>query len=150
MHRVKSRALLLGGLVGLLAACGEVPGGAAGISGTVTAPAGGSVVDTDVFACFTNEADCERLSLVTVQRTGTSADYRLISLPNGSYGVYGFKDVDDSGGASNGDLYGYYSTTPGVIGSVRPPASGIDIEMSRLTGATPAPVRESLTKIISD
>ena len=150
MHRVRSRTLLLGGLVGLLAACGEVPGGAAGISGTVTAPAGGSVVDTDVFACFTNETGCERLGLVTVQQTGTSANYRLTELLNGSYGVYAFKDVDNSGGESNGDLYGYYSSAPGVVGSVRPPAAGINIEMSRLTGATPAPVRESLTKIISD
>lgn len=149
MHRVKSRALLLGGLVGLLAACGEVPGGAGGISGTVTAPAGGGVAATEVFACFGNEQDCERVGTTTITQGGASAPYRL-SVPRGSYSVSAYKDSDRNGQVSNGDLYGYYSPAPGVIGQVRPPATGIDITMDRLTGTTPAPVRESLREIISN
>ncbi len=149
MHRVRSRILLLGGLIGLLAACGEVPGGAAGISGTVTAPAGGVITATEVFACFGNERDCSRVGATTITQDGASAPYRL-SVPRGSYGVSAYKDSDRNGQVSNGDLYGYYSPAPGVIGQVTPPATGIDITMDRLTGTTPAPVRESLREIVSD
>ena len=149
MHRTGSRALLLGGLVGLLAACGEVPGGAAGISGTVAAPAGSAVTATEVFACFSSERDCARVGTTTITQDGASAPYRL-SVPRGSYGVSAYKDSDRNGQVSNGDLYGYYSPNPGVIGQVTPPATGVNITMDRLTGTTPAPVRESLKEIVSD
>lgn len=150
MHRVKSRALLLGGLIGLLAACGEVPGGASGISGTVTAPAGGSVVDTDVFACFGNEMDCSRLGETTIVKEGLSAAYRLGGLPSGSYGVYAFKDNDGDSEVDNGELFGFHSSGTGTARLVTPPASNVDITMTRLTGVTSAPLRESITKIISN
>ena len=150
MHRVRSRALLLGGLVGFLAACGEVPGGASGISGTVTAPAGGSVMATDVFACFNNETDCARLGEATIAQEGLSAAYRLSGLLSGSYGVYAFKDNDGDNEVDNGELFGFYGSAPGTPQLVTPPAVNVDITMTRLTGVTSAPLRDSITKIISN
>ena len=151
MYRLKSRTLLWGGLLGLLAGCGQVPGGTGTISGVVSAPAGGDVSGTEVFACFANEDGCERLGL-TIEQAGATAAYRLSGLPSGSYGVYALKDADSDGVADNGDFFGYYSRALGEPALVRPPATGIDIEMTELTGAAsalPRPLREPVTIPVS-
>jgi len=152
MHRFKRRTLLLGGLLGLLAGCGQVPGGAGTISGVVSAPAGGDVSGTEVFACFANEDGCDRLGL-TIDQAGATAAYRLSGLPRGSYGVYALKDADGDGVLENGDFFGYYSRASGDPILVTPPATGIDIEMNELTGATPVlprPLREPVTILVSN
>ena len=131
----------------LLVACGEVPTGSGVVTGTVFAPAGESVVNTEVFACFNNETGCARLGSVTIRQGGASAAYTLSGLPSGSYGVYAFKDSDGDGEPSDGDLFG--SWEEGGAALVTPPASGIDIVMAELTGVTPAPLRASLAKIAS-
>jgi hypothetical protein len=142
MHRLKSRALLFGGLLGLLVGCGEVLGGA-GISGTVSAPVGGDVDSTRVFACYENEPDCAMLGEVRIAESGTSAPYQLSSLPRGSYSVYALKEVE-------GEAYaGWYtrSNDPTLQPSlVTPPATGIDIRMRAFPDAErpslPEEVRE--------
>ena len=149
MNRAKNHTLLLMGLLGLLVGCGEVSGGAGSISGTVSAPAGKSIFETDVFACFANEEGCEHLG-VTLNQRGTTAAYRLSGLPVGSYGVYALKDVDDDGELGNGDLYAYYSASAGVTSLVSPPASNIDIAMNEITGFTqplPEVLRDSITEL---
>lgn len=150
MSRVGSRTLVLGGLVALLAACGQVPGGAGGISGTVRAPAGGDVVNTDVFACFNNEENCERLGTTTITQQGASAAYRLGALPGGSYGVYAFKDSDNDSLVDNGEFFGFHSSATGAPVLIRPPATGVNIVMTRLTGVTSAPLRASIAEVIAD
>ncbi len=132
--------LLWGGLLGLLVGCGQVPGGAGSISGTVTAPAGRDVAGTQVFACFENERDCARLGNVKVTASAASATYQLGSLAPGSYGVYALKDADGDGNATgNGDFYGYYNPQASELSLVMPPAENIDIQMTVLTGASKVP-----------
>lgn len=139
MHRSKSRALLFGGLLGLLVGCGEVLGGAASISGTVSAPVGGDVAGTQVFACYENEDDCAMLGKVQLTESGASAPYQLGSLPKGFYGVYALKELDEE------DYVGWYMLPNDQIGRpalVTPPATGIDIQMR----AFPDAGRSSLPK----
>ena len=139
MHRLKSRALLFGGLLGLLVGCGEVLGGAS-ISGTVSAPVGGDVAGTRVFACYENEPDCAMLGEVRIAASGASAPYQLGSLPRGSYSVYALKELDGE------DYFGYYTPVPREVGLVTPPADGIDIQMTAFPDAErsrlPQKVRE--------
>ena len=147
MRRFVNRTLLFGGLMGLLVGCGEILGEAGSISGTVSAPTGGDVSGTDVFACFANRDGCERLG-ITVEQTGSTAGYTLSGLPRGSYGVYAFKDVDGDGVPENGDAFGHYSTDNQTT-LVTPPATDVDIEMYTLTGATPA-LPEVLNELVSN
>ncbi len=123
-------------------------GEAGNISGTVTAPTGGDVLGTDVFACFANEDNCERLGL-TVAQTGAAAAYTLSSLPGGSYGIYAFKDVDGDGTPENGDFFGHYSKASGESIPVTPPATSIDIKMHTLTGTTPT-LPEALSEPLAE
>lgn len=146
MRRFIGHTLLFGGLLGLLVGCGEVvSGGNGSIVGTVTAPAGGDVAGTRVYACFADEPGCEFLD-VTVERSGSSAAYQLLNLPSGSYGVYALKDANGDGDAvDSGDYYGFYQLIPGTAELVTPPASGVDIQLRLLTGNTqkvPEAVRE--------
>lgn len=138
---------LLWGVLGLLTGCGEILGEAGNISGTVSAPAGGDVLGTDVFACFANQEGCEQVG-ITIEQAGAAANYTLSGLPRGSYGVYAFKDVDGDGVPENGDAYGYYSTDDRAT-LVTPPAIDINIRMYTLTGATTA-LPEVLNELISN
>lgn len=139
MQRLKSRTLLFGGLLGLLVGCGEVLGGA-GISGTVSAPVGGDVAGTQVFACYENEDGCAMLGKVQLTQPGASAPYQLGSLPRGRYGVYALKELDGQ------DYFGYYTPAPREVGLVTPPADGIDIQMT----AFPDAERSSLPQKIRE
>lgn len=145
MHRFIGHTLLLGSLLGLLVGCGEVvPGGNGNIAGTVTAPAGGDVAGTRVYACLANDPNCESLN-VAVEQSGSSAAYRIFNLASGSYGVIALKDVDGDGNPGIGDYYGNYKAADGRPGLVTPPESGVDIQMMVLTDPAhqvPQAVRE--------
>lgn len=148
MRRLNTHRWLLGGLLGLLVGCGEVSYTGT-ISGTVTAPTGGDVAGTKVYACYRNEPDCATFEALVTQ-SGPSAAYRISGLPSGSYGVYALKDVDGDGDATaNGDYYGVYAPDPAQVTEVVPPVEGVNIVMRVLSGVTqpdldaPLAVRES-------
>lgn len=144
MHRLKRRTLLLGGLLGLLAGCGQVPGGAGTISGVVSAPAGGDVSGTEVFACYENEPECAMLGDVTITQTGTSAPYQLSGLPTGRYSVYALKEL-------GGEDYAGWYVAPGDEARrpalVTPPTTGIDIEMIAVPDAERSLIPEKLKEL---
>lgn len=140
MRRTLRHTLLCGSLLGLLVGCGQVPGGAGSISGTVSAPSGEDVTGTQVFACYQNEDDCDSLGRVNITESAASATYQLGSLPPGSYGIYALKDANNDGNSSgNSDFFGYYSVSAGEPSLVTPPAENIDIQMTLLTGASKVP-----------
>ena len=149
MRRILRHSLLWGSLLGLLVGCGQVPGGAGSISGTVSAPVGEDVAGTQVFACYQNEVDCDSLGRVNITESSASATYQLGNLPPGSYGIYAFKDVNGDGDATgNGDFYGFYNPVAGESSLVTPPAENIDIQMTILTGVGTVPrvIHELSTK----
>lgn len=117
---------LLWGVLGLLTGCGEILGEAGSISGTLSAPVGGDVADTHIFACYNNERDCAMLGDVEITQTGTSAPYQIDNLPLGSYSVYALKNSDGE------DYVGWYGLAEDQAKQpllVTPPATEIDIQM---------------------
>jgi len=102
------------------------PPGDTSIGGTVTAPAGGDVSGTAVFACPNGDCQSTQPQTTTVDASGT---YTLASLPAGQYGVLAVKDVDGSNTLSNGDYVGAYSEDGQTLTLVTPPASGINITL---------------------
>jgi serine protease len=119
----------------LLAGCGsqKTPGGGGGtLSGMVSAPSGGDVVDTVVAACFPqgNSCDPNRSSSITVQQSGPSATFTLPNLPSGQYYVIAAKDVNGSGALDAGDYYGVYTADGQNAAPVSPPQSGLSVRMT--------------------
>lgn len=142
MYRTGGRALLIGGLLWALAGCGEVvPGGTTSVSGTVSAPTGGDVAGTRVFACYDNEPDCAMLGEVRLTEPELSAPYQLGSLPAGSYSIYALKE------SVTEDYLGWYavpgdpSAKPALI---TPPATGVDIRMIAVPKAERARLPEEI------
>ncbi len=136
MQRLIYRALILGGLLSLLAGCGQsVPGGSS-ISGTVTVPSGEDVTGTTVFACYNAEVDCDRLGRTIITQNGSSGLYELGSLPQGSYAVYAIKTSRENGEPGAGDFYGYFGRSEGSPKLVTPPQANVNIEMLAFTGTT--------------
>lgn len=135
--------LLWGGLLGLLVGCGQVPGGAGSISGTVTAPAGRDVAGTQIFACYEDMADCARLGNVEVTVSATSAPYQLGGLPLGNYSIYALKKTA-------GEAYAGWYASPSNAGErvlVTPPATGVDIQLRAFTGTPPANLSRAIQRL---
>ena len=126
----------------LLAGCGgstvtDPPPGNGGdalnVSGTVTAPQGGSVQGTVVEACYVVNDQCAETSPNTVQltitQTGGSAPYRFSSLAAGQYAVFAGKDVDGNGSfGDEGDYAGCYGDEGGCL-AVTPPQTGLNVQL---------------------
>lgn len=105
------------------------------ISGTVTAPAGGEIVDTMVVACAQSDTECASAASTTADAAGA---YSFTGLQTEPYVVVAVKDVDASGSLTNGDYVGFYSTDGTNPAPVTPPASGINITMQIYSdGSTP-------------
>ncbi len=111
-----------------LAGCGGADttppgsGGDSSISGTVTAPAGESVANTTVAACFARDCNDSRSRGVTVTQSGGSAGFQLGGLAAGSYSVVAVKDVNQNDALDAGDL-----ASSAV--EVTPPATGVTLTM---------------------
>ena len=111
-----------------LAGCGGADttppgsGGDSSISGTVTAPAGESVANTTVAACFARDCNDSRSRGVTVTQSGGSAGFQLGGLVAGSYSVVAVKDVNQNDALDAGDL-----ASSAV--EVTPPATGVTLTM---------------------
>lgn len=105
------------------------------ISGTVTAPAGGEIIDTLVVACAQSDTECASAASTTVDAAGA---YNFTDLQTEPYAVVAVRDVDASGTLTNGDYVGFYSTDGANPAPVTPPASGINITMQVYSdGSTP-------------
>ena len=145
MYRTKGRALLLGSLLWALAGCGEVvPGGAASVSGTVSAPTGGDVAGTRVFACYDNEPDCAVLAEVRLEGVGSSSAYQLGALAPGRYNIYARKSLA-------GEEYVGWYVEPGDLSEapaqVIPPATDINIRMRAFSNVEHAQLPEKIREL---
>jgi serine protease len=118
------------------------PGGNGTISGTVNAPAGGSVANVRVAACVVNgnSADCNAAGskIITITASGQSASFSITGLVDGNrYGVFAAKDVDGNGRLSNGDYDGCYGDDgQGGCLVARPPKSDANVQMKTVSGVT--------------
>ncbi len=119
--------LRLVGLLGLLVlgACGG--GAGSGFSGTVTAPVGMSVENTTVVACFYVAAidDCDesKSKNTVIRATGRSGDFSIDGLAPGDYLIF----------ATKTGLFGFYADARGEAILVKPPRSGINIQLEAAT-----------------
>ncbi len=143
------RRCVLGiGLALTFAACGGTtppsppPPGGGTISGTVSAPAGGSVTNTRVAACVVNgnSADCNAAGskIITITASGRSASFSITGLVDGNrYGVFAGKDVDGNGRLSDGDYDGCYGDDgQGGCQVARPPKSDANVQTRIVSGVT--------------
>ncbi len=95
----------------VLTACGGGGSGGGGsiggISGTVTAPAGVTVADTAVFACYLGSCTSPQTKELTLTANAQSARYEFTGLEVGqSYSVVAWKDVNGDGRIDPGDYVG--------------------------------------------
>ena len=119
--------------VGLLVVRAQT--GAATVSGTVYAVAGGNLQGANVIACLLENDTCsDSRSSVQAISGGSSVKYQLANLEVGeSYLMLAWKDVNASGEVDAGDELGVY-TQGGKPALVAPPVAGIDLRMAKFNG----------------
>ena len=113
------------------------------LAGTVTAPAGGDVSSTVVFACYNNDLDrCLSItedgaftdgfsSAAVVGQTGETGTYSVENLQAVQFSLIAARDSDNNGSIQDaGDYFGIY-LAPGdsSITLVTPPQSGLAIQL---------------------
>ncbi|WP_276954154.1 hypothetical protein [Allomeiothermus silvanus] len=117
------------GLSALLAACGGAAGGG-GFSGTVTAPQGFTIQGTEVLACFylqsSDSCDESKSKTTTLSGSGRSASFAIDGLASGDYVIIAGKQ----------GLLGVFVDNQGNPAIVRPPRSGINIELKQVSGGS--------------
>ena len=113
---------------------GSTPGpgpNPSGLSGTVTAPQGGDIAGTSVFACFVENNQCNAQSpntqLVQINTSGASAPFSFSGLAAGQYTVIAVKDVNGDGQRNAGDYAGCYGGAQCT--AVTPPQSNLTVQM---------------------
>lgn len=125
--------IVLVGLGVALVACG---GGPKNIEGTLSAPSGGSVRGSIVAVCPVEggriSCDDPRAKQVEVNASGRSAPYKVEGLEDASYAVAALRDNDGDGQLGEGDYFGYYGY-PDDPKAVKPPATGINVQMQVLS-----------------
>ncbi len=104
------------------------------ISGTVTAPQGGSIAGTAVLACVgttAQNANCSDPASQSGQitATGSSGGYSFSKLTGVSYILIAGKDVNNNQKIDAGDYLGCYGNAQTCL-AVSPPKSGANIQMS--------------------
>ncbi len=147
MRRILRHTLLLWSLLGLLVGCGQLSGGTAGetgsISGTITAPPGRDVAGTQVFACYEDARSCARLGTTEITVAAGSAPYQLSGLPVGNYSVYALKETP-------GEAYAGWYASPSDVGKrvlVTPLATGVDIKLRAFTGTPPVNLSRAIQEL---
>lgn len=107
------------------------------ISGTVTAPPGGDITNTYVFACAQSDTQCASVQSTIVDTVGA---YSFGGLQTEPYAIFAFNDIDASNSLSSGDYFGIHSADGTNPAFVTPPASAINITLQVEGGSTPPPV----------
>lgn len=101
------------------------------ISGRLLGPVEKNLHNAYLLACPEDEY-CSYLSYV--QGEGNEPDYVIPALPEGKYEVYAWKDVDNDGDFSVGDLIGYYTEDGGeTAGLVTAPTKNLDFDVFEYT-----------------
>ncbi|RYM37317.1 MULTISPECIES: carboxypeptidase-like regulatory domain-containing protein [unclassified Meiothermus] len=117
------QALLALGILLTLGACGG--GGGGGFSGTVTAPAGATVQGTVVLACFylaaTDSCDQDKSKTTSINTSGRSGNFSIEGLAAGDYVIVAQNEAQG--------LIGIYLDSQGNPAIVKPPRSGINIQL---------------------
>ncbi len=107
----------------VLGACGG--GGGSGFSGTVTAPSGATVQGTEVVACFyiasTDDCDDAKSKTTTINTAGRTGNFSIEGLAAGDYLILAANQAQG--------LIGVYVDSQGKPALVKPPRSGISIQM---------------------
>ena len=134
----------LGGLnvqmnvLGVAPAPPEPPSGS-DLSGTVTAPPGGDVTQTEVIACFLEAGQCNVQSPNTKGAVvGAAGSFTLPGLAAGQYIVVAAKDLDGDNQLTPGDYIGCYGDYPNCD-IATPPQTGLNIQLGVEVGAPPDP-----------
>ncbi len=117
---------------------GDDSGGSEGqtISGTVTAPPGSDVNNTNVLAC---DAELKCVAGTVIGQNGPSASYTIPNVPDGNWNIVAVKDVNNNNRLGDtGDFFGCHSVGEGAAEGkctlVSATASGIDITMTVIGG----------------
>ncbi len=128
MHKRMTLVALAAGL--FLSACGG--GGGSGFSGTVTAPSGKSVQGTEVLACYylaaVDDCDPAKSKSVTITTAGRSGSFNIEGLTAGDYVIIAVNQAQG--------LVGIYLDNQGQPAIVKPPRSGITIELFQATAGS--------------
>jgi hypothetical protein len=108
----------------VLGACGG-GGGGGGFSGSVTAPSGATVQGTEVVACFyiasTDNCDEAKSKTTTINTAGRTGSFSIEGLVAGDYMILAVNQTQG--------LIGIYVDSQGQPALVKPPRSGINIQM---------------------
>jgi serine protease len=102
-----------------------------------------NVAGTEIVFCRDRkDGKCDVYTTLIAQ-SGNSADFSSQDLPDGDYGVWACKDINNDNKDANGnkdyrcrvgDLYGEYIAAGGLV---RPAATGIDIDLGIVTSVKP-------------
>jgi hypothetical protein len=118
--------------------------------GTITAPDGGDIKNTDVIACFVTNGGCDKAKSkgLTITKTGSTASYSFSGLPTGDYIVGAVKDMDGNGSTDDpGDYFGCYNQNADACGVVQPSKSGLDFPLTVNAAAGAAQTSRKLEAI---
>ncbi len=110
-----------------------LPPRAGSISGSVTAPGGGSILGTEVLACFIVNGQCDVDSPnskgLILQGSGSSTAYAFENMASGQYVIAAAKDNNGNSVLDSGDYEGFYGSGQTAT-AVTPPAQNINIAMT--------------------
>ena len=118
---------------------GPTPAVSNTISGSVYAPSGGNVNGTIVLLCFVTGETCDesKSEAVTISGNGNRATYTTPNLAAGSYAVFALQGtLDQNNDLTSLDALGVYAQGANngtTYTTVRPPASGIDVQLLNLS-----------------
>lgn len=126
------------------------------LAGTVTAPAGGDVSGTVVFACYNN--DTENCFLVSqdgvfsdgysgaalVGETGATGTYAINNLQAVQFSLIAAKDSNGDGQPNAGDYIGVYTADGQNVTLITPPQAGLAIALIDIADLETATDADSL------
>lgn len=102
------------------------------ISGTVTAAGGHSLRGTVVVACPQNNCESDDVRGVRIDEAGSTASFRLENLADVAYAVYAVQDNDHNDDLNAGDWVDRTASQDQSPALLRPPASGLRLELVEL------------------
>ncbi len=113
------------------------------LSGTISAPPGGDVAQTEVVACFLEAGQCNvnspNTKSVALSTAGATGSFTVPGLAAGQYIVAALKDIDGNGSFADAvDYFGCYNDGADCA-AVTPPQTGLTVQMSAEAGTTPDP-----------
>lgn len=121
-----------GGKSGSATTPASAPASPRSISGTVTAAGGHSLRGTVVVACPQNDCNSDGVRGVRIDEAGSSASFRLENLDDVAYAVYAVQDNDHNEDLNAGDWVDRTASQDQSPALLRPPASGLRLELVEL------------------